>query len=270
MRFSKLLLVSAFLLSTVSAFALTIPEKPAAYVNDYASLLSSEARQKIEGILAAFEKETSNQVVVAIFPSLDGQVLEDFSIKLAETWKIGDKKNDNGVILLVFKEDRAMRIEVGYGLEGALPDALAGQIIRSEITPSFKEGDFDAGILKGVNAIILATRGEYKATAESVDPFDEYAPGVFLGLFFYFLLPIVCYAFIVFICFAGLGLPGILLAAVLVALLEFLRRAFFSSYIGKTFSSRGGGGGFGGSSFGGGGFGGGGGSFGGGGASGRW
>ena len=150
-------------------YALSVPERPAARVNDYAALLSPAARADIENTLAEFEKSTSNQVVVAIFHGLEGGSLEDFSIRLADQWKIGDRQKDNGVILLIFKEDRQVRIEVGYGLEGALPDAVAHQIIRNEIVPAFRDGRFDEGVKNAVAGIIAATRGEYKAVSE--DPF---------------------------------------------------------------------------------------------------
>ena len=256
------------------AFALTIPEKPSSYVNDYASLLSGPAKQKIESELAAFEKETSHQIVVAVFPSLEGGSLEDFSIRFAEKWKIGQKGRENGVIFVIFKEDRAVHIVVGYGLEGALPDDISKRIIEREIVPSFKREDFDGGVLKAVEAIELATKGEYKA-ADSVsgDTIQKYTPQIFFMMFFYFLFPIACYFILTFFLFTIFGVPGALAGMVLSAVLEFLRRIFLLPHIGQTFSGRSfGGGGFGGGGFsGGGGFGGGGGgSFGGGGASGRW
>src|SRR3989338_2699027 len=99
-------------------FALEIPERPAGYVTDEAGLLSPPVRQRLEYRLADYERKTTNQVVVAAFPSLEGESLEDFSIRLAEKWKIGQAGRDNGAIFLIFKADRKMRIEVGYGLEG--------------------------------------------------------------------------------------------------------------------------------------------------------
>jgi uncharacterized protein len=126
--------------------AFTVPEKPSGYVNDAAGLLSPGTESRLEAILRQFDETTSNQVVVATFPSLDGGSLEDLSIQIAEKWKAGTAKKDNGVLLLVFKEERAVRIEVGYGLEGALPDALCAQIIRNVIVPNFRAGDFDGGI----------------------------------------------------------------------------------------------------------------------------
>lgn len=144
--------------------ALDVPERPRGYVTDKAGVLSTGARLKLEALLGSYEAETTNQVVVAIFDSLEGGSIEDFSIRLAEKWKAGQKGRGNGVIFLSFIEDRKMRIEVGYGLEGALPDALAGQIVQTRVAPLFKKGDYEAGILFGVAAIIGATKGEYDGT----------------------------------------------------------------------------------------------------------
>ncbi|MBI4431857.1 MAG: TPM domain-containing protein [Candidatus Omnitrophica bacterium] len=173
----------------VPAFAFSVPDKPAGYVNDYAGLLSNGARSRLEEMLANFERKTSNQIVVATFPSLEGGSLEDFSIRLAERWKIGSAKNDNGVILLIFRDDRQVRIEVGYGLEGVLPDVTASRIIRNEIVPAFRAGDMDGGIEKAVLAIMAATKGEYQPE-EPIDKIKPYAPYLFLLLvvFMYFLI----------------------------------------------------------------------------------
>lgn len=276
MRILRFILFILFFSSP--AFALTIPEKPAGYVNDYASLLSAPTKTQLESILENFEKETSNQVVVVIFPSLEGESLEDFSIRLAEKWKIGGEKNDNGVILLVFRDDRAVRIETGYGLEGALPDAISKRIIENEIVPAFRQGNFDAGVSKAVQAILLATKGEYKGTASpKEDPMQKHAPQIFFMVFFFFLLPIACYFILTIFLFSLFGLPGVFAGVVLSVFLEMIRRLFLSPLVGSTISRHGRHGGFwGGSGFGGGGGfgggfgGGGGGSFGGGGASGRW
>ncbi len=154
-----------FLLSSLS-FALEIPSTPTARVNDYAHLLDSSSHFELESKLKTFEEVTSTQLVVVTFPSLDGESLEDFSIRLAEKWKIGQKGKDNGAILLIFKNDHKLRIEVGYGLEGALPDATTKMIIENEIVPHFKNGDFKRGIFAGVDAMISATQGEYKASPQ--------------------------------------------------------------------------------------------------------
>ena len=256
------------------AQALVVPERPSSYVNDAASMLSADARAEIERTLADFEKETSNQLVVATFASLEGGSLEDFSVRLAEKWKIGTKDRDNGIVLLIFKEDRAARIEVGYGLEGALPDALAKRIIEREIVPNFRNGDYDGGVKQAVNAIIRATRGEYKV-ASTDDQMEKYGPWIFLAMVFYALIPPVCYLIIFWFLGWTFGASGFSAALVLILVLEILRRVLFSSWGSTLSSGRRGGGSSGGWSSGGfsggGGFGGGGGgSFGGGGASGRW
>jgi len=270
-----LLCVSLFISPLV--YALQIPEKPQAYVNDYAHLLSENTRGQIENTLTDFEKATSTQLVVAIFPSLDGESLEDFSIRLAEKWKIGSKKNNNGIILLIFKEDHKVRIEVGYGLEGALPDIIASQIIRHEITPAFREGNYDQGVSDAVQAIMQATKGEYKATDQPAnDPIQKHSGLLFVLLILYLTLPLVCYVAVVAVSVLIFGFPtGVVIGLVAVLVLAILRQLFIAANLGTTFTSRGGGywggGGFSSGGFGGGGFsGGGGGSFGGGGASGRW
>jgi len=133
------------------------------HVNDYAAMLSTASERQLEAVLADFEQKESTQIVVLTIPSLQGDSLEDFSMRLAETWKIGQKKLDNGAILLIAKNDRKIRIDVGYGLEGRLTDLLAGRIIRNVIAPQFKSGQFDQGITEGVAAMIDAVRGEYSA-----------------------------------------------------------------------------------------------------------
>ncbi len=134
-------------------------------INDYAGMLSPQASAKIEAELRSLEQTDSTQIVILTVPSLDGEPMESFSMRVAEAWKIGMKSTDNGAILVIAKNDRKMRIEVGYGLEGRLTDLVSGQIIRNVIVPEFKTGNFDAGIINGVQAMISAVKGEYKAPA---------------------------------------------------------------------------------------------------------
>jgi uncharacterized protein len=115
-------------------------------------------------VLAEGERATGAQIVVALFPSLEGESLEDFSIRLAEKWRIGQKKLDDGVIILVFLQERKLRIEVGYGLEGAIPDIEAARVIREVIAPRFREGRIEAGLEAAARA--LYARVEGKAPAE--------------------------------------------------------------------------------------------------------
>ena len=138
-------------------------------VNDHAGMLSVATRQQLEGTLSRLEQTDSTQIVALTIPSPGGEVLEEFSLKVAEKWQIGQKGFDNGAILLIAKNDRKLRIEVGYGLEGSLTDLMAGRIIRNVIVPQFKAGNFDQGVIDGVQAIIGVVRGEY--TAPEKNPF---------------------------------------------------------------------------------------------------
>lgn len=132
-------------------------------VNDMANLIQPSTRQQLDAALAQLEQTDSTQVVVLTIPSLEGDSLEDFSMRVVETWKIGQKDVDNGVLVLISKNDRKIRIEVGYGLEGKLTDLTAGRIIRNVMVPEFKMGRFDQGIINGVSAIVGVVRGEYTA-----------------------------------------------------------------------------------------------------------
>jgi len=235
-----LFFVFIFSLALPVLFALKVPPRADGYVTDRAGFLSPSEKAQLEATLRAFDAKTSNQVVVATFPSLEGEMLEDFSMRLAEAWKAGQKRKDNGVIFLIFKNDRKMRIEVGYGLEGVLTDALSGQIISRVVAPYFRNGDYSGGILAGTNAIMKATQGEFKGVPQR----NRQNAGARLVVFFAF--------FVLFHLFARMnsrrigGPRG--------------RGGFFLP-MGGGFRS--GGGGFGGFSGGGGGFG-------GGGASGGW
>ena len=272
-------LVPAFLTFFLFFFgpvhALALPDRPSSRVSDTASMFSVSEREKLEAKLETFEKETSNQLIIVTVPTLAGQPIEDFSIKLAEKWKIGTKENDNGAILLFSKEERAMRIEVGYGLEGVLPDALAKNIIENEIVPRFKQGDFDGGVEHGVDAIIQATRGEYKGgPAQGDDNGDKIASLFVFVPILYVVAPVIAYFMLILLMTAFFGATGFGLGAVIAILLFWLRLKYLDKHFAKaiTYSRSGRGGFYGGGSLGGGGggFSGGGGSFGGGGASGRW
>ncbi len=146
-----------------SARAYSSPGKPAGFVNDYAGTLNSSEKADLSAKLTQFSKDTSNEISVVIIKSLDGDTIENYAVKLFEDWKIGKDKKDNGVLLLVAIDDRKMRIEVGYGLEGALPDATAYQIVNNTLKPAFQTGDYYTGINAGVDKIMAATRGEYTA-----------------------------------------------------------------------------------------------------------
>ena len=163
--YTFILMLSLFLISaTAPLYALDVPPLHGR-INDNAGMLSPASAQSLERKLAAFEQETSNQVVLLTIPSLQDETIEGYSIKVGEQWKIGQKDKGNGVILLLAKKERKIRIEVGTGLQGVLPDITAGQIIRGTMAPYLKSGNFDAGISAGIDAIISATKGEFKASA---------------------------------------------------------------------------------------------------------
>ena len=159
-KFSLRLLSSLIFLFHLSfSFALEVPPL-GGRVNDYAGMLPRARSQDLQARLAAFEKETSHQIVVLTVPSLEGDPLEDFSIRVADAWKIGQKGFANGAILLIAQKERKIRIEVGRGFEGILPDAIASRIVREIIAPRFRTGDYAGGIEAAVDMMIKVTRGE--------------------------------------------------------------------------------------------------------------
>jgi uncharacterized protein len=141
-----------------------VPEHGGTWVHDQANVLSPGARAELEAILKGERDSTSNQIAVLIIPTLDGDPIEDYSLKVAETWKLGKKDTDNGVLLLISIQDKKVRIEVGQGNEGVLTDALSSRINRNEIAPHLRQGDYDGGVRAGVLAIIQAIKGQYKNT----------------------------------------------------------------------------------------------------------
>jgi uncharacterized protein len=183
-------LLVGLILATQAALSLQIPEKPKGRVSDYAGLLTSDQIAQLDSQLQGYEEETTNQIAVATFKSLEGESLEDFSIRLAERWKIGTRK-DNGVILLIFLDDRKLRIEVGYGLEGALTDAISSSIIRNDIAPRFRQGDYYGGIEAGIQKIIEATRGKYKAEPNAGNKSIGQSDIIFWGIIIFTLIFII-------------------------------------------------------------------------------
>jgi uncharacterized protein len=157
------LLLFALLLMPLRANALTVPPLKGR-VNDYAKMLSPTAARQLDRVLQDLETSDSTQIVVLTVPSLEGDSLEEFSIRVAEQWRIGQKNLDNGAILLIAKAERKLRIEVGYGLEGRLTDLMAGRIIANVIVPRFKEGQIDRGVLDGVQAMVGVVTGEFSAS----------------------------------------------------------------------------------------------------------
>lgn len=249
-------------------------------VTDLTGTLSTADRASLTASLTALEKEKGAQITIVMLPTTQPETIEQFGIRLAEAWKIGRKGVDDGVIVIVAKNDRKMRIEVGYGLEGAIPDAIAKRIVAEQMAPRFREGDFAGGLRATIATLDKVIRGEAlpapvaPAAQSGTDPGDALMfllivlvmGGVIRSMFG--LLGSVAVSgvagWLAWSVFASLGIAGI--AALLAFALSFIR-------LGRGGWSSGGGGGFpggfgGGSS--GGGFSGGGGGFGGGGASGNW
>jgi uncharacterized protein len=265
-----------------------------AHITDLTATLSTSESTHLEQKLAAFEKTKGSQIAVLIVPTTQPETIEQYSIRVAETWQLGRKGVDDGILLLIAKNDRALRIEVGYGLEGAVPDAMAKRIIAEIITPRFKQGHFADGIDAGIEAIIKLIQGEPlplpknmrsgAGAAESHSPLETFISiligsiilgrvlQVFLGRLIGATVTGLGVGFIGWLSFSSIA------AAVLIAIVVFVINLFLNGGSGYYRSGRSGwpdhgyyrsggfdrGGGFGG------GFGGGGGGFGGGGASGRW
>lgn len=257
-RFRVLIAALALLLwASPAAAALPIPPPPDRRVNDYAGALSPAERERLEDKLRQRERASSNQVVVAIFRSLQSESLEDYSIRLAQRWRVGKKGLDNGVIFLVFLDDRKMRIEVGYGLEANLTDAVSSSILRDVVAPRFRDGRLADGIAAGLDAIDQAIAGTDRAPA----PARRQQPAVDAVTILLFLFIVGAMAWVI--------VPTMLFSRA-------TRRHGWTGgssgwggpYFGGGFFGSGGGGGGGG--FSGGGFSGGGGGFGGGGSSGGW
>jgi len=296
-RFVFLILGS---MMTAPCLALEVPRLDRR-VTDLAGLFSSTTVTTMETELEALERETGAQVAVLTIPSLEGQPLEDFSMRVVDAWELGTRERDNGVLILIARDDRKIRIEVGYGLEGALPDVLCGRIIDNAMKPAFRQGDFSGGTQRAVELIVGLVKGDPEASAALPDTSMEASDAVplvamaviFISVIGVFAISAVfskgggawfLYLFLVPFCFA---FPGAILGAkwgvilVVAWLIGFpiLRMLLWHTNAGKGFrtshptwitmgssgGSWGGGGGFSG-----GGFSGGGGSFGGGGASGGW
>jgi uncharacterized protein len=187
--------VIALLLSTHVLFAAeVIPPKPDRYFNDYAHVVSPSAALRFNEQLAQFERETSNQVVVAVFPKMQSASdVADFTHRIAQNWGVGTKERRNGVVLFVFVEDHKMFIQVGYGLEGALPDATAFDITEFRVKPHFRTGDYEGGLATGIESILQAIRGEYKGSGKTIREqhgSTTVSPFVFFIIFIFVLMMI--------------------------------------------------------------------------------
>ena len=232
-----------------------LKQKPTKLVNDFTGTLTPGQVQALENKLVAFDDSTTTQISVVIIPTLNGNDIADFNVKLGRAWGVGGKQYNNGVVLLIAKSDRKLNIATGYGVEGALPDITARHIIDEAIVPNFKGDDYYRGIEEGTDAIMQAVKGEYKAPAN----YTKRKGSGGIGRIIFIIVMIVIFLAVS----GGKGGGGSFMS----------RRGFAAWTIGSMLSGGGRGGGWsgGGGSSGGGGFGGfGGGSFGGGGSRGSW
>ncbi len=261
-------LLSIFILLLVSLVSFSqdkfdleklLQQKPTKLVNDYTTTLTADQQQVLEQKLVAFDDSTSTQIAVVIIPTLNGNDVSDYGVRLGRAWGIGGKERNNGVLLLIVNGDKAngdrkLYIGTGYGVEGALPDITAKHIIDDVIVPNFKGDDYYRGIEEGTDAIMQAVKGEYKAP----EGYNSRKNKGGIGRIIFIIIIIVIFLAIS----GGKGGGGSFMS----------RRGFAAWTIASMLSGGGRGGGWnGGGGSSGGGFGGfGGGSFGGGGASGSW
>jgi len=265
--FKKLILCLSLVFCIATAFSQDLPPKSDKLVTDFTGTLSDNDKQALENKLVAFNDSSSTQVAVVMIRSVGDYDISDYAVKLGRAWGIGQKDKNNGVLVLVALEDRKMTIQTGYGVEGALPDVVANQIIENDMKPNFRESKYYAGLDAAVNDIIKYTKGEYKAD-ESTKKSKRSGEGGGPGGFIIIIIIIV----VIFLISRGGGGGG---GGKRIIGGRGGASPFWWLLAGNMLSgggrSSGGGWGGGGSSGGGGGFGGfGGGSFGGGGSSGSW
>src|SRR5579872_4137601 len=172
LRPSSFFVLLCLITATASLFALDIPPPPAQWFTDKAGIVDSAAAEALNAKLANFEQASGAQFIIYVFPTLDDEALEDFTIRCAERWKVGNKKYDNGLILFVFVKERKLRIEVGYGLEGTVTDAFSSRVIRDYIAPHFRSGDYAGGLNAGADAIIA----QIQHTEPPVPPVQQRGP----------------------------------------------------------------------------------------------
>lgn len=189
------LCIAAFGVAIQLHAAEVIPPKPAGYFNDYAGVVSKGAALRFNEQLAQFERETSDQVVVAVFPKMESDDdVAAYTQRVAQSWAVGQKDKRNGVVLFVFLADRKTSIQVGYGLEGALPDITAFDIRENRINAHFRQGDFEGGLADGIDSILKAIRGEYKGTGKTVlerRRSNQSAPNFLFFIIFFIVLSII-------------------------------------------------------------------------------
>jgi len=172
----------------VKATDLPDAPNPFRYVNDYTNTLSEQEKQYFENKLYQYGKETSSQIALVIIPTTGDEEIAQYTAQLGDKWGIGRKQLNNGVLLLVAKDDRKIFIATGQGLQGVLPDAFLSQVIRQGILPYFRQGQYAQGLNNGLEHIIAASKGEYAAQVEEEDLMDQIAPFIMVVIFVLFVL----------------------------------------------------------------------------------
>jgi uncharacterized protein len=195
MRTSLVATILLALVSLSSRAAEVIPPKPDRYFNDYAGVVSKEAAQRFNEQLAQFERDSSAQIIVAVFPKMQtDSSIDDYTRRIAKAWDIGQKQTENGAALFVFVEDRKMFIQTSHGVEGALPDATCFDITERHIKPQFRAGNYEAGLATGIDLICKAIRGEYTGsgrTATEANPARSGGHFIFVLVIFVIIMIIM-------------------------------------------------------------------------------
>ncbi|OOF70711.1 TPM domain-containing protein [Rodentibacter caecimuris] len=177
-----------FISFTASAAFFPEPPKPFRYVNDYTHTLSAENRQLLENKLIGYSTETSSQIAVVMVPTTGQYEISDYAFELGTKWGIGRKQLDNGVLLLIAKNDRKVFIATGQGLEGVLPDAFLAKVIRNAILPAFKQQQYAQGINEGLNYLIAASKGEFDPQNTEKNEYEKFIPFLMALIFIAFVL----------------------------------------------------------------------------------
>jgi len=181
----RLAIFAVCLAAPAWARANDIPPAPDRYFNDYAHVVDPKDADAFNTELADFERQTSNQIVVAVYPKLNtDDSLDDYCYRTYQAWGVGQKDKSNGAVLFVFVQDHKMRIQTGYGLEGALPDVTCSRILNDEMAPYFKRGDYEGGLHAGMEAMMAAAKGEYKGTGRTVHDRGQQADNSLSPVFF--------------------------------------------------------------------------------------
>ncbi|WP_101775994.1 TPM domain-containing protein [Pasteurella oralis] len=189
-RWLKSAVIFFGILFTTAVIAVQFPilPTPFQYVNDYTKTLSAQEKVLLENKLVDYGRETSSQIAVVIIPSVGEYEISQYAFELGDKWGVGRKQLNNGVLMLVAKNDRKIFIAVGQGLEGVLPDAFLAQVIRNTITPYFKQGQYAQGINHGLDYIIAASKGEFDPNQADEETWEKYIPFIMVVFFILFVL----------------------------------------------------------------------------------